>query len=228
MDEELLKDYLEHLGIRNSRLKRIINTVKKFEKYMDAFNKNLDNAGYEDLENFLNEYYQRYTSQYYTGDLKFYYKLTENTLMQDAIEELKFKYTPPFNLTGFQNIKKEYINKLKERGIRTNNQLLYSCRTIEDRKELAKKISIPLEEINKITKLSDLTRIFAVKATRAQLYYEAGIDTVEKIATLDAVELRNIVVQYAKENNFPGIPTLPKEAEATVNLAKRLYKVVEF
>ncbi len=76
--------------------------------------------------------------------------------------------------------------------------------------------------------MSDLTRIFAVKATRAQLYYEAGINTVEKIAALDPNELRSIVIKYAKESDFQGIPTLPKEAEATVNLARKLYAVIYF
>ena len=183
MDEKLLKEYLKKLILRSSRVKRIIKSVAEFENYLLDSNKTLDSAIPEDLDSFLSEYTSKYVSKYYTEDLKHYYEARKNEVMQDAVKKMKYKYTPPYKLTNFKNINTEYLNKLKKTGIKTNNQLLNVCKTMDERKKLSSKIDIPLKEINKITKMSDLCRIYAVKSTRAELYYEAGVDTVEKIAS---------------------------------------------
>jgi len=228
MDEKLLKEYLKKLSLRSSRIKRIIKSVEKFENYLLDSNKTLDSAIPEDLDSFLSEYTSKHVSKYYTEDLKHYYEARKNEVMQDAVKKMKYKYTPPYKLTNFKNINTEYLNKLKKAGIKTNNQLLNVCKTMDERKKLSSKLDIPLKEINKITKMSDLCRIYAVKSTRAELYYEAGVDTVEKIAKLSSKELRDIVVKYAEKNDFSGTPTLPKEAKFTVDFAKKLHKIAEF
>ena len=228
MDKKLLKEYLSKLSLRSSRVKRIIKSVDMFENYLFDLNKTFDSAIPEDLDNFLSEYTNKYVSKYYIEDLKHYYELRKNEIMQNAVEKMKYKYTPPYTLTNFKNINTEYLNKLIKAGIKTNNQLLNVCKTMDERKKLSSKIDIPLKEINKITKMSDLCRIYAVKSTRAELYYETGVDTVEKIAKLSPEKLRDIVVKYAEENDFSGIPTLPKEAKFTVNFAKKLHKIAEF
>lgn len=228
LDEKLLKEYLNKLNLRISRVKRIIKSVDMFENYLLDLNKTLNSAIPDDLDNFLSEYTNKYVSIYYIEDLKHYYALRKNKVMQNTVEKMKYKYTPPYKLTNFKNINTEYLNKLIKVGIKTNNQLLNACKSNDERKKLSTKIDIPLKEINKITKMSDLCRIYAVKSTRAELYYEAGIDTVEKIAKLSPEKLRNIVVKYAEENDFSGTPTLPKEAKFTVDFAKKLHKIAEF
>lgn len=227
MDEKLLREYLSNLSIRESRIKRVINTVRKFEKYLDKSSNTLDDATADVLEEFLYDYSIKYTSNYYIEDLRYYYEKKENNVMQGAIEKLRYKYTPPFNLSNFL-IDEEYSKALNKRGIKTNNQLLNVCKTLKQRAKLSNMTKIPVDEVIRITKLSDLTRIYAVKETRAQLYYDAGIDTVDIIAKLDPTELRDIVLKYARDNNFSGVPTLPKEAEFTVNFARKLYKMVEW
>lgn len=191
-------------------------------------NKTLYDANYDDLNDFLTKYTKQYTSNYHVEDLRHYYEEKNNKNMIKAVEEMRYKFTPPYKLKDLDNISKEYLDKLQDIGIKTNNQFLYTCKTESERKGLSIKTNIPLEEINKIAKLSDLTRIFAVKGTRAKLYYEAGIDTVEKISELDAKELRDTVIKYIEESGFDGIATLVKEAEFTVNFAKKLYKIAEF
>ena len=79
-----------------------------------------------------------------------------------------------------------------------------------------------------IVKLSDLARIPGVKKVRARLYYEAGLDTLEKMAACDTEELRKISAEYIKKTSIKGIPPTPKEAEHTVNMAKYLKKYVEY
>ena len=131
-------------------------------------------------------------------------------------------------MSEFYDIDKEYIEKLEKEGIKTNNQLLEKAETSEDRKELSERTGIPLEVIEKLTKLSDLSRIFAVKAIRAKLYYDAGVDTVEKISKWNPTEFRKMIEEYVEKSGFPGEPTLQKEAEFTVDFANKLRKKIKF
>ncbi len=74
-------------------------------------------------------------------------------------------------------------------------------------------------------KLSDLARIPGVKGVRARLYYEAGIDSVEKIAALEPEEFLDQVVEYVNKSGFDGVPTLPSEALYTVDKARKIPKI---
>ena len=67
-----------------------------------------------------------------------------------------------------------------------------------------------------------------MKGTRARLYFEAGIDSVEKIASLEPEEIRELVVDYVDQSGFEGVPTLAKEAVYTVEKARKLPKMVDF
>ena len=76
--------------------------------------------------------------------------------------------------------------------------------------------------------MSDLARIPGVKGIRARLYYDAGIDTVEKMASWQPDRLVERIREFVAETDFDGIPTLPAEAEFTVNTAKQLPKIVQY
>lgn len=67
-----------------------------------------------------------------------------------------------------------------------------------------------------------------MKGTRARLYFEAGIDSVEKIASLEPEEIREMVVDHVDQSGFEGVPTLPKEAVYTVEKARKIPKMVDF
>lgn len=225
MSNRSFEEYLSNVDMRNSMKKRVKKSVARFEKYLEKVDKTLDDARPSDLDEFLNQYTRKYVSTFYVQDLGHYYAANGNKEMQKAVDKMKYKYTAPYRLEELNNIKKDHLNALEKLGIKTNNQLLYACKSESDRKELAAKAEIPLEVVTKLVKMSDLTRIFAVKATRAQLYYEAGLDSVEKIAAIEPEELVEIVTKYVKESNFNGVPTLPKEAESTVNFARKLVSV---
>jgi predicted RecB family nuclease len=76
--------------------------------------------------------------------------------------------------------------------------------------------------------LADLARIPGVKGVRARLYYDAGIDTVEKLAAIVPEELREMVVAYVEISGFDGQPTLPAEAKFTVEKARKLPSIIEY
>ncbi|MFW6041246.1 MAG: DUF4332 domain-containing protein [Thermoplasmatota archaeon] len=227
MDKDGLREYINSKGKGEITVNRIVNTVSKFEKYLPD-GKTVDDTSPEDLFAFLEMYTTEYVTKYNLNHLRAYYKATENEKMEKAIKEGEYIYTPPYKLSEFYDIDEEYIEKLEKEGIKTNNQLLKEAETPEERKVLSKRTSVPLNVIEKLTKLSDLSRIFAVKAIRAKLYYDAGVDTVEKIAQWDPTEFREMIEEYVENSDFPGEPTLQKEADFTVDYANKLPKKVKF
>jgi replicative superfamily II helicase len=100
--------------------------------------------------------------------------------------------------------------------------------TRKGREELSAKTGIPAETILELVKMSDLARIRGVKSVRARLYYDAGIDTVEKMAKCNPKKLRAMLIDFVQKTGFDGIAPLPKEAEFTVAEARKLPKIVEY
>lgn len=132
-----------------------------------------------------------------------------------------------YRLSAFQRVNKEFINKLENIGIKTERQLLDIGHTKDGREKLFKATGIPKKHILELVRLSDLARITGVKKIRAGLYYESGLNTLEKMAKCDPEELRKISAEYIKKSGFDGVPPTPKEAEHTVTMAKYLTKNVE-
>ncbi len=227
MDKDSLREYVQRKGKGERTVNRIANTVSKFEKYLPD-DKTVDDTDPKDLFGFLEMYTTKYVTKYNLNHLRAYYRSTDNEKMEKAVKESEYRYTPPYKLSEFYDIDEEHIERLEKEGIKTNNQLLKKAETSEDRKELSERTGIPLEVIEKLTKLSDLSRIFAVKAIRAKLYYYAGVDTVEKISKRSPTEFREMIEEYVENSDFPGEPTLQKEAEFTVDFANKLPKKIKF
>ena len=133
-----------------------------------------------------------------------------------------------YKLNEFRGINKDFVEKLNKNKIKTARQILEIGHAKDGRNKLSKTTNIPVEYILELVKLSDLARIPGVKKIRARLYYESGLDTLEKIAVCDAKELRKISAKYLKKVHFNGVPPTPKEAEHTVTMAKYLRKYVEY
>ncbi len=225
MKDNDFRDYLKTLNYRESRIRRIIKSVSILERYLNKNDAELKNISKEILENFLFIQTTQIVTIYHSEDLARYYKFIGYDEMAGFICQLGYKYTPPVKLNTLQ-ISSDTLKKLEKAGIKTNNQMLLHSRNQKERKQLARRISVSIEEIIKVTKLSDITRIFAVRSVRAQLYYEAGLDSVRKIAAIEPLELIEIVKDYIESSGFEGIATLPKEAEATVTNARRLPIIV--
>ena len=143
------------------------------------------------------------------------------------LRKQRIKQTP-FPLRDFPRINPAYFEKLEAINIRNANQMLEAGKTPKKRQELATRTSIPTEAILELTKLSDLTRIFGVKSIRARLYYDAGVDTLDKMADWNSDKLRTMLVDFVQRTGFNGIAPLPKEAEFTIKEAKRLPRIIEY
>jgi predicted flap endonuclease-1-like 5' DNA nuclease len=107
-------------------------------------------------------------------------------------------------------------------------QMLEAGRTPEARQSLANQSGVTIEAILELVKLSDLSRIEGVKAIRARLYYDAGVDTVEAMARWDPDDLLKMMAEYVERSGFNGIAPLPREVGSTIATARRLSKVVQY
>lgn len=95
-------------------------------------------------------------------------------------------YQPkPNKIKDFPSINKETVQKLEDLGFKNSLQLYEQILTPEKRAELAGKSGIPGDEIEKLAKLSDLSRIRWVNHTFAYVLLEAGYDSAQKVAAAD-------------------------------------------
>jgi hypothetical protein len=122
----------------------------------------------------------------------------------------------------------KHIEKLAAAGIKTAGQMLAAGQTAERRTALARDTGIPEEAILELVKLSDLARLPGVKGIRARLYYDAGVDCVEKMVAWEPEALLKMTAEFVERTGFDGIAPLPKEVSSTIANAKRLPRVVEY
>lgn len=234
MDEKGFRIYLEKGGRSASAVNRCIRFISGFENYLCEYKQGmkLDNIQGEDLIDFVQmlDGESKSNAQGFLWAIKFYYDYQSNPEIRDLAAILRSERIErkPYSLKKFRGVNPDYIDKLDDLGIINADQMLAASTTSEDRKKLAKSTGIPQSAILELVKLSDLARIPGIKSVRARLYYDAGIDTVEKIAALEPEELREIVVDYVDESGFDGIPTLPAEAQFTVEKARQLTSIVEY
>lgn len=133
----------------------------------------------------------------------------------------------PFRLKEFRGVNPEYIRKLEAQGIKSAEQMLTAGHTKSQRTTLARETGVPEGAILELVKLSDLARLPGVKGIRARLYYDAGVDSIEKMANWEPEALRTMVIEYVQRMGFEGTPPLPKEVSSTVANARKLPKLVE-
>jgi hypothetical protein len=132
------------------------------------------------------------------------------------------KKTNPFPLRSFRGVNMEYVHALELAGIKNTEQLLEMGQTAELRAVLSEKTCIPVEAVVEMVRLSDLARLPGVKGIRARLYYDAGVDSVEKMSEWEPEALRVMLADYVERTGFDGIAPLPKEVSSTIANARRL------
>jgi hypothetical protein len=140
---------------------------------------------------------------------------------------MKTKKRNPFKLRDFRGVQAEHVARLAAAGIKNSDQMLKAGANRAQRAELAQKTGVSEAAILELVKLSDLARLPGVKGIRARLYYDAGVDSVEKLAGWQPEALRLMVTEYVERTGFEGIPPLPKEVSSTVANAQKLTRLVE-
>jgi hypothetical protein len=129
----------------------------------------------------------------------------------------------------FAGVDPNVAKSLTSQNIRTAAQLLAITKTKAEREKLSEASNIPEEVILELVKLSNLARIPGLKQKRARLFYDAGLDTLDKIAAYnDPEELVTFFATYVDRTHFDGRAVSPDEAQFTLGMAQYLKPISEF
>ena len=234
MDEDRFSNYLIKGGRSTTAVNRCLTYVAEFEDFLKESNqgKTLDEAQGEDLVDYvlMLDASSNAKAKKHLWAIRYYYDYALNAELRDLTASLREERIDrkPFPLKEFRGVDPGYIEKLAIAGIENVVQMLAAGETLKDRELLARNSGIPQSAVLEYVKLSDLARIPGVKGIRARLYYDAGIDTVAKLAILEPEELCKMVLEYVEISGFDGQPTLPAEAKYTVEKARKLSLIVEY
>ncbi|MFX1318174.1 MAG: DUF4332 domain-containing protein [Promethearchaeota archaeon] len=236
MDETAFRQFLKRGGRKPHVVDSIIHIVRSYEAYLRKYanGKTIDEATLEDITTYVTwfEEDQGTSTKRQLWAIRYYYRFTANREMANRVAEFREVRTrrtrKEFQLRDFRGINLEHVTKLEAAGICDVEQMRTRGATPSQRTELAKMLDIPEETILELVKLSDLARLPGVKGIRARLYYEAGVDTLEKMAQWDPEALRHMLIEFVEKRGFNGIAPLPKEAANSVKVAGELPKLIEF
>lgn len=121
------------------------------------------------------------------------------TVLRRVVNGYKQK---PSRLRDFPFIADAVVQKLE--ALKLNNTLKLYARVLtgELRHELAVESGVSEEELIKLAKLCDLSRVRWVNHNFAYVLYEAGIDSVTKVAQSTAEEVYHAVVKVNEEQQI--------------------------
>jgi hypothetical protein len=112
-------------------------------------------------------------------------------------------YRPkPNKIKDFPGLSVNVVLKLEDLGIRNTLQIFDKILTPQSRNEISSQTRISENEISKLAKLTDLSRIRWVNHTFAYVLLEAGYDTAEKVAGADYKELYEEVKKLNEERGI--------------------------
>ncbi len=234
METEGFVQFLKHGGRSPNAIRRCLKYLTEFDQYLAAQCSGIQphTAQPEDLDCFIAkiEEHPHTSAKGHLWGLRYYFQHLENNSMSQwaAFRREERTQRTPFPLKDFRDVNERHIEELAAIGIRNIRQLLSAGSTPTKRAQLTEAKGIPAAKILELVKLSDMARIPGVKSTRARLYLETGVDTVEKLARWNPEDFQTMVVQFVKRTSFDGAPTLPAEARFTIEYARKLPKTVEF
>lgn len=232
MDESGFRLFLKRAGKKEHVVEGLVRQVREFEKFL-AKGKGIgvDEAQKQDILDYTRSLDKDKVKTQVRG-LTLYYKFVDNMPLAKFAhgirEEQTAKTRQVFKLRNFRGVDMEHISKLEALGIVTVEHMLEVGKTHGDRQKLAKQTGIPLACILELVKLSDLSRLGAIKSVRARLYYDAGLDTPDKFTQWDVDGLRKMLVEFVERTGFDGIAPLPKELRNAIETAKRLPRFVRY
>jgi replicative superfamily II helicase len=233
-DVEEFRIYLRRKGKKSHVVEGLIKRCNVFDEFLHQKQKpNMGMASIEDIRAFFDSMKdQKADVNNHLRAIGLYYRFKSKPELSALASKLREQEISsarkPYPLKNFREVNPEHVNKLTAIGVKNAEQMLELGKTPISRQKLSDKTGIPAKTLLEFVKLSDLSRIEGVKDIRARLYYDAGIDTVEKMAKWNPEKLRTHLVEFVKKTGFKGIAPLPKEAKHTVETAKKLPKNVEY
>jgi len=232
VDEAGFRQSLKRAGKAGHVIDALVSQVRAFEDFLcSQRGAGLEQAAEADLRTYLGRFSPDQGRVGVRG-LGLYFAFTGKRNLADAAnafrQERVVALRQPEKLSSFRGVSGETAARLKAIGIANTQDMLAAGGTPAARQRLSEQTGIAPEAILELVELSDLARLEGVKGIRARLYYDAGLDTLDKLAACEAAELRRRLVDWVARTGFQGIAPLPKELENTIASARSLPRVVEY
>jgi hypothetical protein len=232
MRGEEFRKFLKKSGKKDHVIDELIAQVRAFEAWLAGGRKTgLVAATGKDIREHVKTLTPRDVKMRMRG-LALYYQCAGNHVLSKLASGIReqgiAKTRKAFKLREFRGVKAKEIAKLEAIGIVTVGQMLSAGKTPQARKQLAKRTGIPPAVILELVKLSDISRVGAIRSVRARLYYDAGLDTPVKFTKWEPEALRRMLLDFVKRTGFKGIAPLPKELRNAIQNARRLPKMIQY
>ncbi len=233
-ERQSFENHLKRSGKKPHVIEGLVRQVSQFEQFLQTRNKGLDTAIEQDILDFAAELEadRPGSSGKRVRGLALYFRWNGNAALAETASGVRegaiARKRNIFKLSDFRGVDPEYIARLKSAGINNIEDMLTTGKTTLARQELADRTGVPMNIILELVMFSDLARLNGVKAIRARLYYDAGVDSVEKLAGFEPEELLRLTAEFVERTGFDGIAPLPKEVLHTIEAARKLPKLVQY
>ena len=232
MKDEFRK-FLKRGGRSPNAIKRMQAYIQEFEDFLtENCGRDLEAAEEIDLGGFVAQIEEgsQTSAKGHLWGLGYNFEYAENENLRFLARVLREQRIErrPLPIRKFRGLDPVVLDRLQAEGIKHVKQVLAAGATPQARADLAARADVPAAALLEIVKLADLARIPGVKGIRARLYYDAGVDTLEKLAGWEPEPLREMLAGFVARSGFKGIPPLPAEIRYSIDQAKQLPKVVDY
>ncbi len=211
-----------------------LNVVRRFAAFQETHGKpaDIDQASPDDITSFVEELSkQGGSAKALLWSLHNYYRFSRNKLLHDHALGLRMeamvpekKRRPVPKLSLLADASQRALERLRERGIETTEQLLKHAASAGEREQLARDCDVPQTELDELVFFADLSRITDIKGKRGRFLLDAGIRTVAELRAWDPEELRSHLAAAAADSGRRA-PTRT-ETKYWVKQAKQLPDVL--
>ncbi len=137
--------------------------------------------------------------------------------------EAKSYLSKPIRLQKFPNIQTGYLERLDDVGLRNSRHLFVAAQNKGWRERFAQETDIPLDVLDELIGLSDLSRLYGVGPVFARMIYDVGIKSVKEFVEYTAEDFIRIYEEQTQKRADFGVG----EIEFSLELAKELNIAVE-
>jgi hypothetical protein len=235
MDRQAFKTHLKRRGKKDHVAEGLAQQVEAFAGWLQQERgRDLASAQTGDLEAYARwaEERKKGSARKAVRGVALYYGWTDQAELAACAAGIReaaiAKTRRTFRLRDFAGVDPAHVEALAQAGIVDVKQMIAAGATPAMRQALSRETGVPIEAILEYVKLSDLSRLGGLKRVRARLYYDAGVDTIDKLAAWEPAALREMFVEYVECTGFDGIAPLPREVRNAVATAKTLPRLVEY
>ncbi|MBU0501542.1 MAG: DUF4332 domain-containing protein [Gammaproteobacteria bacterium] len=131
-------------------------------------------------------------------------------------------------ITELNGMTEAIAEKLKLKGVKTNEQYLEISADPKQRRELAKELGIDAKEVLDLANRADLARVKGVSGVYSELIDRAGVETVKELAHRVPEHLHSKLLEVNEGTKLTGRVPTTGEVEKWIQQAKELPKILTY